>query len=333
MAETTAISWCDRTFSPWEGCTKVSPGCNHCYAEARNQRFAKGANWGPNAPRRRTADWTKPLRWNREAEADGKRISVFPSLCDPFDNEVPVVWRWDLFRLINATPNLDWLLLTKRIGNARSMLNDAASAVAAEFIGAAEWDRSPWPNVFLGATVVNQEEAERDIPKLLATPARVRFLSLEPMLGPVDLTRVYAIRHAAPVNVLAPNGCAQHAPGYCLGDCPWRWRALDWVIVGGESGPHARPLHIDWVRTIVQDCAAAGVPCHVKQIGHVVLDDGMSSPGQHWTWGTIRHPRPRLRDEDPGFEVRLKHPKGGDPAEWPEDLRIQQFPTVSGSHN
>ena len=235
MAEKTAISWCDHTWSPWEGCTKVSPGCDHCYAAARNGRFAKGSNWGPGAPRRRTADWEKPRRWNAAAKAAGVRRTIFPSLCDPFDNEVDPSWRAELFALIAETPHLTWLLLTKRIGNVARMIE----APGMQKCGLP-------PNAWLGATVVNQAEADRDTPKLLATPAAVRFLSVEPMLGPVDLHRFMA-------------GDGHDAPHFRDG-------ALHWVICGGESGPHARPGDIEWYRSLMQQCKSAGVAFHMKQI-------------------------------------------------------------------
>lgn len=316
MSETTAISWCDHTFSPWEGCQKVSPGCDHCYAEARNGRFSGGANWGPGAPRRKTKDWSKPYAWDRAAAAAGARRRTFPSLCDPFDNAVDPEWRAEFFALIAGTPNLDHLLLTKRIGNAAEMIEAAVAEVRAVMPTAPAW---PWPNVWLGATVVNQAEADRDIPKLLAVPARVRFLSIEPMLGPVDLTGIpvgggHGHHEFDPIvtgNVL--NRASSTAPH------------VHWVIAGGESGPKARPLHVEWVRSIVEQCRAAGVAVHVKQLGHIVHTDGCVRPGQHW--GSEHHIRRNLFDTGRGYFSReLSHAKGGDPAEWPEDLRVQEFP-------
>ncbi|AJY12607.1 phage Gp37/Gp68 family protein [Burkholderia dolosa] len=256
MSENTKIEWCDHTFNPWEGCQKVGPGCDHCYAETRNARFAGGTavNWGPGAPRRRTssANWRKPLAWNAaHAEffaAHGRRQRVFcASLADVFDNAVSPIWRADLFELIKRTPHLDWLLLTKRIGNAREMIQTSI-----EFLMDAdrEW---PWPNVWLGATIVNQTEADRDIPKLLAVTARVHFLSMEPLIGPVDLTSSGAVWSDM-------NGNIVDAPSRGL-------RSVDWVIVGGESGPHARPMHPDWARSLRDQCAAAGVPFLFKQWG------------------------------------------------------------------
>lgn len=250
MTENTKIEWCDHTFNPWEGCTKVGPGCDNCYAETRNARFAGGiaTNWGPGAPRRRTsaANWRKPLAWNA-AHAEffaqhGRRQRVFcASLADVFDNEVDSQWRRDLFDIIELTPNLDWLLLTKRIGNVVRMLPSH--------------DWAGRGNVWLGATIVNQEEADRDIPKLLDVPARVRFLSMEPLLGPVNIER----------HLLSTYDKASHdsqmLPGLPCDD------KLDWVIVGGESGPGARPMHLNWARSLRDQCAAAGVPFLFKQWG------------------------------------------------------------------
>lgn len=270
MAENSKIEWTDHTFNPWEGCQKVGPGCDHCYAETRNARFGGGVavNWGPGAPRRRTsvANWQQPLKWNRLSEQwvrnGGQRARVFcASLADVFDNQVPDAWRLDLFRLIRATPHLDWLLLTKRIGNARIMLANVRLQ-ADEYL-----DQFPWPNVWIGATVVNQEEADRDIPKLLAVPAAVRFLSMEPLLGPVDITPFLWGKNEA-VDTICQN-CPRDAD--C--ECGYHTRtalmmpALHWVIAGGESGPGARPMHTDWARNLRGQCAAAGVPFLFKQWG------------------------------------------------------------------
>ncbi len=266
MSTNTTIEWADHTFNPWEGCQKVSPGCDNCYAEARNARFAGGTaiNWGPGAPRRRTsaANWNLPKRWNAQADAfmaqHGRRQRVFcASLADVFDNAVPREWRIDLFRLIRDTPNLDWLLLTKRIGNVPTMLADVRG-LAEEYI-----DPFPWPNIWLGATIVNQAEADRDIPKLLAVPARVRFLSMEPLLGPVDLTHIEVWGGDAEIYPLKGTTDCVDDEGAPTDDVP----ALDWVIVGGESGPGARPMHPDWARSLRDQCEAAGVPFLFKQWG------------------------------------------------------------------
>jgi len=253
MSENTKIEWATHTFNPWEGCQKVGPGCDHCYAETRNARFGGGQaiNWGPGAPRRRTseANWGMPRRWNAEHEAffaqHGHRQRVFcASLADVFDIAVDPQWRADLFELIAETPNLDWLLLTKRIGNARGMIHDAAAM--AEVQRGMQW---PWPNVWLGATIVNQDEADRDIPKLLDVPARVRFLSMEPLLGPVSLRG----------HLRSMGNCGPGGPAWVPG--------IDWVIVGGESGPGARPMSPDWARSLRDQCESAEVPFLFKQWG------------------------------------------------------------------
>ncbi|BEP34283.1 phage Gp37/Gp68 family protein [Variovorax sp. V59] len=283
MAETTNIEWCDATFNPWIGCTKVSiaatggGGCDHCYAEASTPARvlrAKGAEtWGAGAPRVRTsaANWKMPLRWNAQADAffaqHGRRQRVFcASLADVFDNAVDPQWRIDLFDLIAATPNLDWLLLTKRIGNAFEMIKAATAERRAADPGV-----DVVFNVWLGATVVNQAEADRDIPKLQDTPAAVRFLSMEPLLGPVWLGA-------------DGNGCfggisrASSEGEWTFSDHPLEGKRstkcgeysvprIDWVIVGGESGPQARPAQPDWVRSLRDQCQHAHVPFFFKQWG------------------------------------------------------------------
>lgn len=261
MSEETNIEWADSTFNPWEGCTKVGPGCDHCYAETRNNRF-NGGNWGPGAPRRRTSDanWQKPLKWHREADKffaeHGRRRRVFcASLADLFDNEVYPPWRADLFRLIYETPNLDWLLLTKRIGNAAEMIDRAITSAHLKTYGSVPW---PWNHVWLGATVVNQEEADRDIPKLLQTQAATRFISAEPLLGPINLNQLNPRDFAYELDALNPD--ANQGTFY-----ESRW--IDWVIAGGESGPGARPSHPDWFRSLRDQCRAAGTAFLFKQWG------------------------------------------------------------------
>jgi len=277
MAENSTIEWTDHTFNPWEGCQKVGPGCDHCYAETRNARFGGGTapNWGPGAPRRRTSvsNWRKPIAWQKDAAAfraeHGRRQRVFcASLADVFDNAVDAAWRTDLFELIRATPDLDWLLLTKRIGNVAAMTRASGGLPG---------------NVWLGATIVNQEEADRDVPKLLATDARVRFLSMEPLLGPVNLTEV-----SDDATALDPEcwgdcacgtlygfdaGCRRHGGDGML------TRKIDWIIVGGESSPGARPMHPAWARDLRDQCEAAGVPFLFKQWGEHV-----AHPAPNATW-------------------------------------------------
>lgn len=234
------------TFNPWIGCTKVSPGCQHCYAEAYARRYGK-AEWGPHAQRVRTSDayWRKPLTWNRKAEQEGRRAKVFcASLADVFEDKAVLdAWRYDLFLLIEQTPNLDWLLLTKRPENVATIIERHYRQGVGSF-----FERNP--HVWVGTSVENQEQADKRIPELLEVPAKVRFLSMEPLLGPVDLSWGLMPQFAA--------DDFRHEP--------WR-NGVEWVIVGGESGPHARPMRESWVLSIAGQCKAAEVPFFFKQWG------------------------------------------------------------------
>ncbi len=283
MAENSKIEWTDHTFNPWTGCTKVSPACDHCYAEQWSRRAGdKVGKWGPGMPRVRTTavNWRQPLKWNSQARAEGRRFRVFcASLADVFDNEVDPAWRFDLFDLIDVTPHLDWLLLTKRVGNVVDML-------PGRYFG-----RLPG-NVWLGATICNQPEADRDIPKLLNVPAAKRFLSIEPLLGPVNLRPINEDREVNEVDCLKPDRWEQAIAawrdsgdnwvedfedwfGVTLSDAPTGHMhpGIDWVIVGGESGPGARPMHPDWARSLRDQCAEAGVPFLFKQWGEFAEHD------------------------------------------------------------
>ncbi len=250
MGKDTSISWADCTFNPWWGCDKVSPACDHCYAQAWAQRLGMDSLW--NGERRFFGEghWQEPRRWNDAARKAGKRARVFcASMADVFDNHeaLPRV-RERLWQLIRETSYLDWMLLTKRIGNARSMLPP-------------DWGDG-YSHVWLGATVINQEEADRDIPKLLSVPAAVRFLSCEPLLGPLDLNNVRGQCWAMTQRMDALTGEANPS---LEGIAPKA--KLDWVIAGGESGSKARPTHPDWFRSLRDQCASAGVAFHFKQHG------------------------------------------------------------------
>ncbi len=218
MAEESAISWTDATFNPWIGCTRVSPACDHCYAARDNERRKWVEGWGAGVPRRRTKTWGDPLKWNRKAALTGRPLRVFcASLADVFDNEVDNAWRVDLWGLLRDTPNLRWILLTKRIGNAAKMLP-------------ADW---PFPNAGLMSTLENQEVWDRDYHKLAATPATWHGVSAEPLLGHIN-----------------------------IGDAK-----PDWIITGGESGPGFRPLDMNAVRSLRDQCARNGITFHHKQNG------------------------------------------------------------------
>lgn len=271
MSENSKIEWTDHTFNPWIGCAKIGPGCDNCYAEADFDKRRHVVHWGPRQPRKRTAasTWAQPLRWNAMAEKQGTRYRVFcASLADVFDNEVDREWRDDLATLILSTPHLDWLLLTKRIGNAAGMLGEM-------FLD------GPPDNVWIGATITSQTEADRDIPKLLAVPAAKRFLSMEPLLGPVDITP-YVNEHESSSDGILDEFCLEQALN----------RQIDWVIVGGESGPNARPMHPDWARSLRDQCRAAGVAFLFKQWGEWVdadngPDDDLAYEGKSDCWAHI----------------------------------------------
>lgn len=253
MGDATKIEWADMTFNPWVGCTKVSCGCDRCYAESWAKRAGDPELWAGERRRTSAANWQQPIKWNRQAVAAGKRARVFcASLADVFDNKAERRWRNDLWHRIEQTPWLDWLLLTKRPQNIAKMLPGPETGVQ-------PWGDG-WPNVWLGTTAENQDEADRRIPHLLATPAAVRFVSAEPLLGPVDFVRWLPICR---VTTSYPDRETTEELRPSKKDGPH----LDWIIVGSESGPGARPMHPDWARSIRDQCIAGGVPFFFKQWG------------------------------------------------------------------
>jgi protein gp37 len=266
MGKHTTIAWTQHTFNPWWGCAHVSPGCENCYAETFDHRIG-GRHWGVPAARRFFGDdhWREPQRWNAAAEKARLPAQVFcASFADVFEDRRDLDdERSRLWDLIAITPWLDWQLLTKRPENF-------------DKLGPRHWVTDGWPtNVWLGVTAEDQARAEQRIPILLRTPASVRFVSYEPALSFVDFW-------------------------------PWmtghRGFGLDWLIVGGESGPGARPFNLSWARNAIEQCRVAQVPVFVKQLGaRPVMDDGA--------------------------RIALQHPKGTDVAEWPADLRVRQFPS------
>jgi protein gp37 len=272
--ENSNISWTDHTFNPWIGCARVSPGCTNCYAEARNDRYGEGL-WGKNAPRRITSDanWRKPLKWDRDAAATGRPAFVFcASLADVFEDradlEEPRVRLW---RLIADTPNLVWMLLTKRPENVLGMvprrwIGDDDPVFCGSTLGYVQ-AVGQWPsNVWIGTTVEDQARADERVPTLARIPAPVRFLSCEPLLESVDL-----------IGYL-PTGDDDPDP------------PIDWVICGGESGPKHRPLDLAWARTLRDQCRAYGVPFWFKQVGGNIYIDGVAGGAK--LDGTTYHERP-----------------------------------------
>lgn len=276
------IEWTDHTFNPWVGCTKVSTGCANCYAEVTTFTRAKRKQgielWGKGKPRHRTsaALWNQPLLWNKTpwiCDRCGdffdkntspschcpqcdltylRRSRVFSaSLADWLDEEAPIEWLADFLKLIHDTPNLNWLLLTKRPENWRSRMELVQAHLIDKTNGnppydsphnmAMLWCRGEAPkNVWLGTTVENQEMADKRIPLLAEIPANIRFLSVEPMLGHIEISKFLKFNY--------------------------------WVICGGESGKNARPMNPDWARSLRNQCQAAGVPFFFKQWGEWVRD-------------------------------------------------------------
>jgi protein gp37 len=245
-----AIEWTDHTFNPWIGCTKVSPGCTNCYAEARDQRFANGVHWGKGAPRQRTSagNWRQPRQWNDIAKRTHRSRVFCASLADWLDDEVPIEWLVDLMQLIHDTPNLVWLLLTKRPENYFTRTRAALRAAGWPEKDACDAIYKP-DNAWIGVTVEDQKRADERIPELLKIPARVRFLSCEPLLGPLDLST------SEKGDVIAP---------------------VDWIICGGESGPNRRPMDLQWARSLRDQCRGA-CAFFMKQIDKVqpIPDDLM----------------------------------------------------------
>jgi len=226
MAKDSGIEWTHHTFNPWWGCVKVSPACAHCYAESWARRVGMNL-WGGDARRRFFSEkhWREPVKWNEEAEKRATRARVScASMADVFEPRMDLdPWRKQLWTLIEQTPWLDWLLLTKRPGNIKHVY---------------PWAKMPRENVWLGTTAETQKSADIRIERLLSVEARVRFLSCEPLLSNIDLSRWLAKRQ------------------------------LGWVIAGGESGGQARPTHPNWIRSLRDQCHKTQVPFHLKQWGH-----------------------------------------------------------------
>ncbi len=275
MGTNSKIEWTDHTFNPWRGCTKVSAGCAHCYAETMSKRNPTVLGiWGKHGQRVVAAEsyWRQPLKWSREAAQAGERRRVFcASLADVFEDSEsmpeaswPLVQaaRRRLFRLIGDTPALDWLLLTKRPQHIMTVLRDELN------------EASFPPNVWLGTSVENQAAADERIPHLLRAPAAVRFLSCEPLLGAVDLSRLI---------VATPCwhcGNLDGEAGRCYCGVTIE-PEIHWVIVGGESGAQARPMHQRWVRSLRDQCRDAGVAYFFKQHGEWI-------GGGDWEYDTMK---------------------------------------------
>ncbi|EPD94552.1 hypothetical protein HMPREF1486_03105 [Streptomyces sp. HPH0547] len=281
MSAQSSIEWTDATWNPVTGCTKVSPGCDNCYAEtfAERWRGTPGHHFetGFDVTLRPNA-LTMPLRWRKP-----RRVFV-NSMSDLFHKDIPDEYIAKVFAVMALTPQHTYQILTKRHGRMRSLLNDRAFIVAVHTEtylldrNAALGKDQQWPlrNVWLGVSVEDQKHADLRIPALLETPAAVRFLSCEPLLGPVDLKQ-------AVIPMGSERGHGLTASYVHAGGCCRKFHGIDWVIVGGESGTGARPMHPQWARDLRDQCVTAGVPFFFKQWG---------------AWGPLQHPFDYVTDDD-----------------------------------
>lgn len=337
MSEKSKISWTDSTINFWSGCTKVSAGCAHCYAEARDARMLqeKVIHFGKGAPRLKSKSAVKEaLRLNakpwicdlcggsfsedqkREHECVDRGGSQMPfhrrrifslSLGDWLDDEVPTEWLAEMLDTVRRCDQVTWILCSKRWENFTPRLTDVmrwyedhppATNGDKTWLWILDWistDKIP-SNIIGLCSVENQAMADERIPQFLKVPLACRGLSLEPLIGSVDLTKWIEFQEPQ------DGGRAYK---------------LDWLIIGGESGDKARPCNVDWIRSLVQQGRAAGVPVFVKQMGaNPVMD-----------FSTVTSDFIEKRGEN-ATPIGLIDKKGGNPAEWPADLRVQNWPNL-----
>jgi protein gp37 len=322
MGEVTKISWTHHTFNPWTGCEKVSDGCKNCYAATMSRQTASTfGQWGKNGTRVKTSEsyWAKPLAWNKKAEKEGVRHRVFcASMADFFEEWSGLIHdhkgsamimamddlRLGVLALIAQTPWLDWLILTKRPDVIEATLKHLLF-IAPEKHPAipmlTDWIVYGRPyNVWLGTSVEDQETADYRIPHLLKAPARIHWISYEPALAPVDFSKFTGIQIRIP------------------GETGWR-EGLDWIVCGGESGHGARPFDVEWARSTIDQCAGTKTACYVKQMGAKPIE---TEPDDGPEWPVV------LKHDNAGRVVPVLHDKAGaDWDEWPDDLKVREFPT------
>lgn len=311
MGKITGIAYVDHTRNYWSGCRKVGPGCDGCYAEAFQRRIrgkhpvtGEAANWGDGERVSHLDGASRDVRrWNRNARKAGVRRRIFiNTMSDTFDNEVPQSYRDHIWGDVWHCTSLEFLFVTKRIGNVSKMVPF-------------RWMQEGFPDhVRILITVVNQEEADRDIGKLLALPCK-NGISYEPALGPVDwspwLWPVHAqwpTRFRTPEEAIAAGEKVEYKRQALVSA---HRNFLQWGIVGGESdqGPQkARPFHLTWARNMVYQFRIAGSAPFVKQLGSAA-------------YGALG-----IFDKDVSRLIVTKDRAGADPTEWPEDLRVQEFP-------
>lgn len=334
------IEWTDATWNPIRGCSRVSHGCENCYAERMAHRFSgKGQPYeGLTRQTKHGPVWTGkitlvekaldlPLRWR-----EPKRIFV-NSMSDLFHENVPDDFIDRVFAVMALAPKHTFQILTKRaermheyinglrkrsegryfmpalFGHAAALAKEAGDERARDCFNIAAnkyagWDTWPLPNVHPGISVEDQETADYRIPYLLNTPAAIRWISAEPLLEPIDLTTIAAAK-------IAGGRFGQDVLNQ-------KYQSIDWVVVGGESGPGARPFNVQWAREIVAQCKDYGVPCFVKQLGSRPMTPELT----HW-----KAPVELLADSS-GYWLKLRDKKGGDMSEWSPDLRVREYPNA-----
>jgi protein gp37 len=265
VSDNSKIEWTEATWNPVTGCTKVSPGCDNCYAERITERFHGKGSF--DVVRRSEEKLYLPLRWRKP-----RRVFV-NSMSDLFHEDVPDSFIGRVFSVMAQTPQHSYQILTKRHGRMRSLLSRPSAQWAPTLTG--PW---PLPNCWLGVSVEDQHWADIRIPALLDTPAAVRWLSCEPLLGHVKLPFITEVDGCTCYGGTTVYG---HEPRCGIEPGP-AWGNLHWVVVGGESGSGARPMHPDWARSLRDQCTAVGVPFFFKQWGEWCHSDQM--PDDTWSW-------------------------------------------------
>lgn len=324
----TNIEWTDATWNPVIGCAHVAEGCRNCYAEKMSKRLAAmgqddyaqvltpGSHFNGKAIPR-PATLAEPLRWRKP-----RKVFV-NSMSDLFHKDVPFAFIAAVYGVMAAYPQHTFQILTKRPERMLEFMgwmdrNADHNGCTCGFVAAkclravlpefkfpspnTEVPEFHLPNVWHGTSVAEQKDADKNIPLLLKVPSAVRFISAEPLIGPVTLERPNWVGSKLTDPVEQPDGTR---------GCTWLDDFIDWVIVGGESGPGARPCDVAWIRSIVDQCKAAGVPCFVKQLGAFPVENTGDKYG-------VMYPVSRIKDR-----------KGGDPSEWPADLRVREFPATA----
>jgi len=332
----TKIEWCDETWNPVSGCSKVSQGCKNCYAERMFPRPYAGDQWpngdGTFRPRRFTDVECHLNRLDQPLRMRKPRRIFVNSMSDLFHEDVPDEFIDRVFAVMAIAQQHTFLVLTKRpermreylsdvglnnrVGERMACISDAADRAGIRhehpgwgFVRPPSDPMPPLQNVLLGVSCEDQATADERIPLLLKTPAAVRFVSAEPLIGRVDFCEHLGMWWNQTMKCFESVG-KKFNPG-----------GLDWVIVGGESGPGARPFDVQWARDIVAQCKAAGVPVFVKQLGArpIVADKGARSNFP------LRY-KQGVSDDENGAYIQLDDRKGGDWTEWPEDLRVREWP-------